>query len=532
MSRFDRRSLLIGAAAAATGYAVAGSRVEAAPMPHRSAARVPTTREEHRAVVIGTGFGGGVAALRLAQAGVHVAVLERGKRWSTGPNAQTFPNATAPDKRVLWHGSAPRLFGRPAPFEPYVGLLEAVVGANMTVVCAAGVGGGSLVYQGMTLQPDEAVFNTNFPERLNWQRMNRVHYPRVANMLHIATAPDELIRTRPYTAPRVFARRARQAGLPVSKIPMPIDWNFALDELRGRMRPSYTDGSGALGVNNGGKYSVDKTYIAAAEATGRATVHTLHTVTSIGRARSGKWTVHVDRTDLTGTVVERKVLSTGALFLGAGSVNTTKLLLRAKAQETISNLPDGVGRGWGTNADRIYTWTSPEDDFGPVQGGPVIYGSRNWDSPTKAFTVIQASMPPNPIGPKTTMLVGFGVSSRRGFFAYDGTLDDALLNWPHEGDSVLQNAQIGPAVRKIAGPRGILIDTNGVEPSTWHPLGGACMETVCDLEGRVHGQPGLYVVDGALMPGNSAACNPSMTIAAIAERALEDITAHDIGSRI
>ena len=66
--------------------------------------------------------------------------------------------------------------------------------------------------------------------------------------------------------------------------------------------------------------------------------------------------------------------------------------------------------------------------------------------------------------------------------------------------------------------------------STWHPLGGANMGPVCDLDGRVHGQRGLYVLDGALMPGTTAACNPSMTIAALAERALDNIVAGDVGT--
>ncbi|GAC69474.1 GMC oxidoreductase [Gordonia soli] len=527
VSMYTRRSFLAASAAAVATVGVGTTTSSARSAPRR---RIRITREDHRVVVIGTGFGGGVAALRLAQAGVDVTVLERGRRWQTGPNSTTFPNATNPDKRILWHGSNPRLFGRTMIFDPYVGLLEAVIGANMTALCAAGVGGGSLVYQGMTLQPDEAVFNANFPQRLDWQRMNRIHYPRVARMLRLSTAPDELIDSAPYRAPRVFARRARAAGLPVAKIPMPIDWNYALAELRGKMAPSYTDGSGALGVNNGGKHSVDVTYIAAAEATGRATVHTLHTVTGIRRGLRNTWIVSVDRTDLTGRVLEHKELTTQAVFLGAGSINTTKLLLRADAHDTIQDLPDKLGQGWGTNADRIYTWTSPDDDFGLVQGGPVVYGSKNWSNPSSAFTVIQASMPPNPIGPKTTMLVGYGVSRRRGHLTFDSRLNDAVLHWPHEGDSVIQNAQIGPTVRKIAGPSGILIDTNGIEPSTWHPLGGASMGTVCDLEGRVYGQRGLYVVDGALMPGNSAACNPSMTIAAVAERALDNIVARDLGT--
>ena len=84
----------------------------------------------------------------------------------------------------------------------------------------------------------------------------------------------------------------------------------------------------------------------------------------------------------------------------------------------------------------------------------------------------------------------------------------------------------------IAGPGGVLSDSHTPVPMTWHPLGGACMETVCDLDGRVHDNPGLYVLDGALMPGTTAACNPSMTIAAIAEHAMDNIAASDVGTRI
>lgn len=483
-------------------------------------------------MVIGSGFGGGVAALRLAEAGVPVLVLERGIRWPTGPNSETFPRATSPDKRILWHASNPNLFGTPMPFEPYTGLLEAVTGENMTALCAAGVGGGSLVYQGMTLQPSESVFAEHFPEGLDWATMDRVHYPRVARMLQLETAPQELIDTPNYLAARVFAQNARRAGLPVSKIPMPIDWNFALDETRGVMKPSYTNGDGALGVNNGGKHSVDVTYIAAAEATGLASVATQHDVTSVERAADGRWTVYVDRIDTDGTVVENKILTTNALVMAAGSLNTTKLLVRAAGGGRISDMPDALGGGWGTNADRIYVWSSLEEKFGAPQGGPVVFGSLNWEDSTSAHTVIQASLPPLSFDARSTMLVGYGVSDGRGRFEYDSARDTANLLWPKDGDAAIQNAHIDPTVRRIAGEGSILTDTNALFPSTWHPLGGASMETVCDLDGRVHGQRGLYVLDGALMPGNTAACNPSMTIAAVAERALDNIVTTDVGTII
>ncbi|WP_431875735.1 GMC oxidoreductase [Amycolatopsis sacchari] len=520
MPAVHRRTVLKGAAAA-TGLTLLPATA--------SAARVRLTREEHRVIVIGSGFGGGVTALRLAQAGVPVTVLERGIRWPTGPNAETFPHPTSPDKRIFWLGSELNLLGLVSlPFEPYTGLLERVPGVGMDIMCAAGVGGGSLVYQGMTLQPAEAVFNANLSEQLDYARMDRVYYPRVARMLRVETAPDELIASPTYHAARVFRRNAERAGFPVEKIPMPIDWSYALRELKGEMKPSYTNGDCAFGVNNGGKHSVDVTYLAAAEATGRCTVVPQHNVTSVALGPDGRWQVFADRIATDGTVLEKKILTTQALVMAAGTAGTTRLLMRAQAHGTIPDLPDGLGTGWGSNGDQIYTWTSLAEDFGSPQGGPVIYGSLEWDDPARANTVIQASLPPLP-DLRTTMLVGYGVSQGRGTFVYDSLKDDAVLHWPPTADLPVAT-RIAERINAIGGAAAVKLNTTSLVPSTWHPLGGASMNVVCDLAGRVRGHRGLYVLDGALMPGNTAACNPSMTIAAVAERALDEIVVRDVGT--
>jgi cholesterol oxidase len=530
----------LGAAATATasaqtagsGGGIVGSSGPA-PRPGTGDDNAPTVAEDRKVVIVGSGFGGGVSALRLTEAGVPVTVLERGRRWETGPNADTFPSATAPDKRFLWHRSAPQLFGRYFPVDPYVGILEAVATPTMTALCPTGLGGGSLVYQGMSLEPTKDLFNAHFPEELDWDRMHRVHYPRVAEMLQLETCPDDIIASDNYKVARVFAQRCRDAGLTPEKIPMPIDWDFARRELRGEMKPSYTDGSGAMGVNNGGKHSVDVTYIAAAEATGLAEIRTCTEVTDIERLKDGRWRVYADHTDDAGVPLQHQVITTDRVIMGAGSINTTRLLLRAKNTGTIPDLPDALGEGWGTNGDRIYVWSDPGAGFGPVQGGPVVYGTMLWDDVNHAHTVIQASMPGMGTDIASTMMVGYGVSDTRGRFVWDKGEGQAVLQWPEGGDGELITGYIRPTADRIitaGGAHGMLTDTNTMVNSTWHSLGGACMGPVCDLEGRVSGQPGLYVLDGALIPGTTAACNPSMTIAAVAERAMEFLVPEIVSS--
>src|SRR6266568_1957053 len=104
--------------------------------------------------------------------------------------------------------------------------------------------------------------------------------------------------------------------------------------------------------------------------------------------------------------------------MAAGSLNTTRLLVRAAAKGKIPDMPDGLGGNWGTNADRIYTWTCLDTAFGAPQGGPVVYG----------------------------------VSDARGRFEYRAAIDDAVLHWPKDGASAIQNSTIGPLVHRIAGP--------------------------------------------------------------------------------
>jgi cholesterol oxidase len=489
---------------------------------------VKTVAQQRRVVIIGSGFGGSVTALRLAQAGIPVLLLERGIWWPTGPNADTFSHMFTPDKRASWLTTSPTLTPLPpAIYPPYTGVLDRVHGNGLDILCGAGVGGGSLVYHGMTLQPTEALFSHVLPQ-LNYADFAHTYYPRVANMLSIATIPDDVLNSPQYLSNQLFIKHVKAAGLTPSKIPMPIDWNYARLELQGAVKPSYTTGDVIYGVNNGGKHSLDVTYLAQAVATGLVEIATLNVVQQVALNPQGKWVVTANRITTSGTVVQQNVITCDAVFLGAGVAGTTRLLMRAQAHNTIPNLPNGLGTQVGNNGDRIFSWTDLAENTGARQGGPACVGYQDWAQPSTALTIVHGPIPV-PIESHIMSIIGYGVTPVRGAFQYNSSTDDIVLNYPKDTETDLNNA-IKARINQITGSTlGVLVDTTELDSTTFHPLGGAPMGSVCDQYGRVQGHKGLYVMDGALIPGSTGACNPSMTIAALAERNIETVLRTDVG---
>lgn len=492
-------------------------------------ARAQVTEQRERAVVVGSGFGGGVSALRLALAGVSTLVLERGLRWPTGPNATTFCRFANMDNRSAWLTDHSIVPGVIKTWQPYTGVIEAVEGIGMTANCGAAVGGGSITYHGMTLQPTRANFARSMPLAAGlYDELDRWAYPTVARMLGVSTIPDDVLRTDPYKSSRLFTDVAGRVGLNPFRVPLPVDWNFVRGELTGRYEPTYTTSDIAFGVNNGGKHSIDVTYLAAAEATGRVRVAPLHVVRDIALDSRKRWVLSVDRIDTGGEVQERKRIIADAVFLNAGSPGTTRLLVKSRAKGLVPNLPDAIGTQWGNNGDRIYAWTGMTGDAGTQQGGPACVGGSDPTSPIP-FTVIHAGAPLRVEGVKLMTVVGFGIVQPAGTWVYDPVTDDAKLVWPATGDAALQ-LLIAARMQSIAlAGGGLMVDTNALAPSTWHSLGGVPMGAALDMSGRVRGHRGLYVLDGARIPGSTGAVNPSMTIAALAEHSMATIVRQDVG---
>jgi len=558
-----RRQLLVatGLGAVGTGGLVLAQR-------RARAAIVPRSEQRHRAVVIGSGLGGSIAAYRLARAGVQTAVLERGRRWLITPAGDTFPPFLHPDRRSSYLTPTPVFpMQPPTVYRPYTGLFERVTGDGMSVLCGAGVGGSTLVYAGGWIRPDEAVFSRLLPS-VDYAELDQVHYPRAAWMVGIATIPDDVLAHPNYVGTRLFLDQARRAGLRAERVPNALDWDVVRAELAGRAVPSVSVGEYFSGVNSGARNSVDRNYLAAAERTGRVSVAPLHRVSGLSADPSGRYQVHADRIDENGTVLEHVTLIADAVFCAAGSTGTSRLLVRARDSGALPRLNKYVGRYWGNNGDRIYLRTLVPERTGGPQGGPFAVAIRDQRDPRDPV-VVEFGPTPLPFEAHLMPLPGFGACKPAGEFRSDPVTGAVTLHWPGDGDAAAQHSVRELLLRLVradaAGPGGIgalatvltpalvratsalpdplrglarlaaeapagLYDIGNTDPVTWHPLGGVTLDAACDNYGRLHGYRGLYVTDAALIPGSTGGCNPSWTIAALVERCLDHIITTDAGS--
>jgi cholesterol oxidase len=492
-------------------------------------APVPRAPAHVRNLVIGSGFGGAVSALRLAQAGEEVAVLERGLRWPNSPWRPVFAGETAPDGRAFWFkpvlgkGSPLNLVGLDTPF---AGVMDETVYDHMRVLRGACVGGGSVVFSGVMIQPQRRYFDDIFGGLVDYDEMDRVYWPRVRAMLGLSPMPADIYRSDAFGHSRAWDDQVRRAGY----LPQPADsifnWKVVRQELQGRCLPSATIGLSNWGNSNGAKFDLNQNYLRQAEATGRARIYPAHQVHAIGFDGS-RYTVDTSRIRPDGRVLERYVLTCDRLFLAAGSVGTSELLVKAQAQGTLRELDAQTGQGWGSNGDVVTTRTLSAMR-GLTQGAPCA--SLIQDATSGLPLTLE-----NWYAPLVTLDLGIVRSlamvydaTHRGRFRYDASADRVVLDWNPSGNddavAVVKavNDRIADASRSMPGLEPLIPGVSGKD-WTAHPLGGAVLGRVTDGHGRVKGHRGLYVMDGAAVPGSCGAVNPSLTIAALAERNVEAV---------
>ncbi|MCP1291305.1 GMC oxidoreductase [Chromobacterium sp. S0633] len=538
-AQLNRRQLLLGASAGAAGLmlpapasAFLGSSAFQLAKYQRLIPElfqpVPRPPAYTPNLVIGSGFGGAISALRLAQAGQQVTVLERGHRWPKGPKRDIFSNDTFPDGRAFWHRrQAKMLIGVEKSFDSFGGVLDSTDYPNMNVWRGACVGGGSVVFTGVMIQPEQRYFEALFGHWVSYAEMNQTYYPRVRKMLRLDAMPTDIYNSIPFHHSRVWDAQVRKAGYTTTANDSIFNWDVIRQELRTQSWPSATMGLSNHGNSNGAKFDLNQNYLAQAQATGRTAIYPGHEVLSIAWDGS-RYEVDVVKRAPDGRQLDRYRLNCDRLFLAAGSIGSSELLVKARAQGTLRNLNEHIGQGWGGNGDTIVTRSFSTISLA-TQGTPSA--SRIHDSNSGLPLTLENWYVPGLPLDLTTVIGSLGMAfdqSNRGHFSYNPTTDRVELNWPKNGnrDSVAAaktvNDKIAAATRTVPGFPGIIAGVTGMN-WTAHPLGGAVIGKATDAWGRVIGHPGLYVMDGALLPGSAGAVNPSLTISALAERNIEHI---------
>ena len=532
----SRRSFLqattgIAASAAGIGAAVEIARGRSSTGP----------RLHYEAIVVGSGYGGGVSALRLGEAGIETLILERGRLWDA-PDAdgKRFSRMLPADNRAGWFTSVPPSLvtsfrgvsvedvakHAPSPQPVQAGICEKVVHGAHTVFRGTAVGGGSMVNAAIAAIPTPAQVQTAFPD-IDPAVFLGTYVERAKKMLRISYRDMNWFEQTPwFQYARVGRKYAKSAGYDVDYNGSAYSFDYMKKEEIREVPRSAFDFEQQYGNNYGRFGSVDQTYIAAALATGKVTLKPLTEVTAIRMERSGEFVVSTRQIDRFGKEVARSEIGCEELYLNAGVLGTTEMLLRARETGALPNLSDEIGRGYGNNGDIMVAHSlQPNDPAGTQQS---LLGMINLDGRGDPDNPVYASMFSIPL-PVETLALGYYVMVRTGDRAditYDRAKDSIAINWPEDYTDHLR-ARAKLVFDKVTHANGVdyrddLFRGNVFMPNTVHPMGGVVRGKATDGYGRVKGYDKLYVNDASLLPGYLG-CNPFMSITALAERNIEAI---------
>ncbi|HZL01628.1 MAG TPA: FAD-dependent oxidoreductase, partial [Cellulomonas sp.] len=308
--------------------------------------------QRYDVVVVGSGFGGSVAALRLVEKGYRVAVLEAGRRFADE------------DFRTSWHL---RTFLW-APAIGCYGIQRIHVLKDSLILAGAGVGGGSLVYGTTLYRPLREFFtDPQWAGITDWESELAPHYDQAARMLGVTRNPS----TTP--ADRLLLQVATRMGREHTFHPTDVGVLFGEpgrdvpDPFFGGVGPTRTGctecGSCMTGCRVGAKNTLTKNYLHLAERAG-ARIEAMTTVTAVTPGPDGGWTITSRRTGpaLPGVVRGRTTWRADHVVLAAGTYGTQSLLHRMKATGSLPGLSPRLGELTRTNSEALLGASAPRVD--------------------------------------------------------------------------------------------------------------------------------------------------------------------------
>lgn len=524
------------------------------------------TKFDEDVIVVGSGFGGSVSALRLAEKGYRVRVYEAGRRFEDNDFAKTNWNL----RRYLW-----------APALGCFGVQRIHRLPHVMILAGAGVGGGSLNYANTLYQPGEPFFtDPQWRELADWDAELEPHFSMAKHMLGV-------VDRYPHTGPieRIMAGAAEDLGVADTFRHAPVGVFLGMPGVRvpdpffGGEGPDRTGctlcGNCMVGCRIGAKNTLMKNYLHFAEQRG-VTIEPLRTVTEVRELPAGGFAVTTERSGAWARK-QRRTVTAEQVVLAAGTWGTQQLLHRMKHSGALPRVSEAMGRLTRTNSEALDGAVAVKvPESLELARGVAITTSFHVDERTHVENV-RYGPGSNLMGMLATVLV----PGDRGIFRRIGTLFakvlrapirqlrlGSLVRWSERGviALVMQTADnsLTLSLKRVLGrmvmtsaqghgepnpsylpqahaasiaiakrmeadggvpaeARGSWPEVFGI-PMTAHFLGGAVISAtpadgVIDQYHRVWGHPGLHVVDGAAVPANPGV-NPSLTITALAERAM------------
>jgi cholesterol oxidase len=514
-------------------------------------------------IVVGSGFGGSVSALRLAEKGYSVAVLECGKRFSDSD----FPSSTWDSRRYFW---APRMGMK--------GIFRLSTFKDIAVVSGCGVGGGSLGYANTLYVPPAPFFeDPQWADLEDWQAALAPHYETAQRMLGV------VVHDKDDPADQLLRELGEELGVGDTYQKTPI--GVYLDNPGTTVPDPFFEGAGPertgcmqcgrcmVGCPHGAKNTLVKNYLWLAEHSGVEVIpeRLVTGVRPLGAADGSEgYAVASERSGLLRGRGRRTTTARGVV-VAAGPLGTNKLLQRCRLGGSLPRISSRLGELVRTNSESILAVTVPEDYPEDLTRRVAITSSIYPDPHTHIETVTYGEAGDS-MSALYTLLVGDGTrvtrplkllaqivrhplrfaqvlwpkgwSRRTIIVLVMQTLDNAIALRPklkRNGDVRLQTEQdperpnptfipvANQAAEWLAKRTGGVAQSSVMEatlniPTTAHILGGAVIghgpeDGVVDSRQRVFGYENLLVCDGAAVPAN-VGVNPSLTITALAEHAI------------
>jgi cholesterol oxidase len=506
-------------------------------------------------VIVGSGFGGSISALRLAEAGKRVLILERGRRWQPSE----FPRDVRKTKDLFWRYPKRR---------NALGLYDVRFHSGIATVAASGVGGGSLVYANIHIRPDASVFDDpRWPKVFSRASLDP-YYNKVASELQISPLPADL----PVKKRDFFRRAARQLGEDIFDPDQAVSW---LHPARPGHHACKLCAECEFGCRYGAKNTLDFTYLAKAEALG-AEIRPGIQVNHISKLPNG-YRVHY--TEIASG--EIGCADGSRVALCAGTLGTNEILFRSRDVEaTLPNISQRLGYGYSGNGDFLGSLSNAAESLDPSIGPdvtsvikfrktavPFTMAAPTFNQPVMEFLAGMGAGRPGVIRPfakllwpalnwlvplafqmgllsrkpktshreaatKMSNLFAIGKDNARGRLTWKcGKVD---IHWEYAGENAQLILEMEAAMKAVAATYG----ADYASIPTWqifrkiitvHSLGGCHLSEgpesgVVSPSGEVHGYPGLYVADGSVIP-TAIGYHPVMTISAICERIAESMVA-------